>query len=99
MQEVENIHRARYERNVTDFEKKVANYKDKMYNMQNKMRDVQENASNEAFFNGIKRKVSEFFTKKLGKKYLKLIKEFNDNILDITAETEPPASLVSELES
>lgn len=57
-----------------------------MFVMQNKMRDLQGNTSSTAFIDNIKGKIAAFFEKKLGKRYQKILTEFKENILEITAE-------------
>ena len=43
-------------------------------------------SSSEAFIDDIKIKISQFFSKKLGKKQAYIIQEFNETILDIVNE-------------
>lgn len=74
---------------------KNRSFKDKILNLQEKARHDITHADK---VEEISAKVNEFFKKKLGKRNAHILKEFNEKVLEITADDNPSIDYSSRLE-
>ena len=94
-QEANDIRSQRLEKEIMSLEQKNASLKEKAYNLQRKLAGV----SGEAFLDDIKEKINAFFSVKLGKKSIHVLKEFNEKILEITKPDHSVENLLNSISS